>query len=88
VAGVAQVLIQPPLQFGHFLGGDVAGRVGDGQVAAGRDGADQPGHDPLRLAEVRDVVQDGQQHDRDRLGEVQGGGGLLDDAVHIPQVGI
>jgi hypothetical protein len=33
-------------------------------------------------------VQDGQQHDGDRLAEVQGARRLLEDLVRVPQVGV
>src|SRR4029077_11119689 len=88
VVALGQVLVHPPDHLGHRLGRDVAGRVGDGQVAAGRDGAEQPGHDPPGLLEVGDVVQDGQEHDRDGLAEVQGAARLLEDLVRVPQVGV
>ena len=56
---------------GHALGVDVTGGVGDGQVAAGRHGAHDPGHDLVRTVRIRDVLQGHQEHDGDRLAEVE-----------------
>ena len=45
--------------------------MGDGEVAAGRHGVHDPGHDRVRVVGVRDRVQDREQRDRHRAGEVQ-----------------
>ena len=73
---------------GHLLGGDVAGGVRQGQVAARRHGLHQPGHQGGRVVLVGDAVQDAEEHDRDRLAEVQDLGGPGQDRVEVAQVGV
>jgi PAS domain S-box-containing protein len=73
---------------GHALGVDVTGGVGDGQVAAGRHGAHDPGHDLVRTVRIRDVLQGHQEHDGDRLAEVELLGGLSQDPAGIAGVGL
>jgi hypothetical protein len=51
-------------------------------------GVHQPGHDRPRLVLVLDSLQDSQQHDRDRLREVQDAGGLLQDRGRGAQIGV
>ena len=46
-------------------------QVGHGEVAAGRHGVHQPGHDRVRVVGVRYHVQDREQRHRHRLGEVK-----------------
>jgi hypothetical protein len=72
----------------HLLGGDVAGRVREGQVAARRDGLHQPGHQGGRVVLVGDAVQDAEEHDRDRPAEVQDPGGPGQDRGEVAQVGV
>jgi hypothetical protein len=50
---------------------DVTGWVGDHQVAARRERSHQLGHDPVRIFVVLDEVQDSQQHQGRRLGQIQ-----------------
>jgi hypothetical protein len=58
------------------------------QVAPGAHAAQEPFDDRLRLLVVGDVAQDPHQHDRDRLGEIQRPGRLLQDRVGVAQVGV
>jgi hypothetical protein len=62
--------------------------VGHDQVAAGRDGIHQPRHDRVRVVGVGDEVQDRDEQDSDRTGEVEGVGGAPEDRVGVPQVGL
>jgi hypothetical protein len=70
---------------GLGFGLDVAGGDGDGEVASGRGGVHQAGDDRVRVV---DRVQDGQQHDRDRLAEVQRLGCPREDRVRVAGVGV
>jgi hypothetical protein len=65
---------------------DVAGRVRQHQVACGRQGAHQLGHDAVRVVIVGDQVQDDQQHQRHRRAEVQGPRRGPHDGRGVPQV--
>ncbi len=62
--------------------------MGHDQVAAGRDGIHQPRHDRVRVVGVGDEVQDRDEQDSDRAGEIEGVGGALEDRVGVPQVGL
>ena len=76
------------LERGHVIGQQVGARVGDDQVAAPGHGSGQRGDYPSRIGQVRDVVQDREQHDGDRLGEVQGLRRLLEYRVRVLYVGV
>jgi hypothetical protein len=73
-----------------FHGGavDGASRVVNRQVATRRQRRRQPLHDRVRLVGVGDVVQDAQQHQRHRPGEVQGPRRLVQDLVRLSQVAV
>src|SRR6185437_16428328 len=58
------------------------------EVAAGRHGVQQPGRDGVRVVGLGDDVQDGDQHDRHRLGEVQQLARLVEDCAGVAQVGV
>ena len=62
--------------------------MGDDQVTPGGHGLYQAVHDRPRLVVVSDVMQDRDQCDRDRLGQVQGPRGFLQDLPGIAQVGV
>jgi hypothetical protein len=51
-----------------------------------RKGAEQRLDDAVRVIGVGYAVHDGDQHERDRLGEVQGRGGRLEDLTGIASV--
>ena len=70
-----------------LVGVNVAGRMGDGHEAARRARRHQMTDDVADLG-VRDELQHGQQHDRDRLGEVQRPGRVGQDLLRVPQVGV
>jgi len=65
---------------------DVDRGMRDRQIAAGRQGGHQPGHDPPRVLDVLYQVQHPEQHERHRLAEVQEGRGLVQDRPGITQV--
>jgi hypothetical protein len=54
--------------------------VGEREVAAGREGVAVGGDDPGRVVGVRDEVQDRDQEQGDRLGDVEEALGFGDDA--------
>lgn len=60
----------------------------DREVAAGRHGGEQPGHDRVRVVAVRYRVQDRDERDRDRPGEVEQPGGLVEDGLGVAQAGV
>ena len=62
--------------------------MGDRQVAPGRRGGHQPGHDAPRVLGILDQVQHPEQHDRHRLAEVQDGRRPVQDQPGIAQVGL
>jgi hypothetical protein len=65
--------------------------MGDRQVAAGREGVEQPGHDRIGIGALLriEVHEDGDQHQRHRLVEVEGGTdlGAGQDGVRVAEVG-
>jgi hypothetical protein len=83
-----QMLIHQMDHPGHLAGVNVRGDVADCHEAAGRQGGDQPADSMLCLPQVRDVMQDGQEHQGGWLGEVQDDCGLVQDRVGVPQVGV
>jgi len=60
--------------------------MGQRKVAARRQRARQPGHDPVGIFLVVDVLQDGHQRDRDRPGEVKQPSRLVQDPAGVTQV--
>jgi AcrR family transcriptional regulator len=84
----AHPLVHAPGHLRHLRGPDIAGWVREHQVAAGRHRRHEPGHDAVRIVCVRDQVQDDQQHERDRLAEVQGRRRGLHDGLGVAQIGI
>jgi len=82
----ASLLVVAPHGLGHLLRVDIARGVGDDQVTARRHGGEQPADEGGRVVLVRDAVQDPQEHDRDRLIEIQHPGRLRQDLVGVPQV--
>jgi hypothetical protein len=85
-AGRRKPGVDPPGHLGHRSGTDVAGGVRDHQVAPRRHPAHQPGDDAARVIGVRDQVQHNQEHDRDRLAQVQGGCGTLEYLADVAQI--
>jgi hypothetical protein len=81
-------LVPEPQGLDHRLAVDLGGGMGDRQVAARRDGVDQPGDQVGRFGVVRNEVEDTSQSERDRLAEVQGPARSLDDLFGFPQVGV
>jgi serine-type D-Ala-D-Ala carboxypeptidase len=81
-------LVHPVRDLGHRRSLDVAGWVRQRQVAPGRHGSNQPGHDPVRIVLIADVLQDRHQHDRHRTGEVQYLRRRSKDRLGVAQVGI
>jgi hypothetical protein len=84
--GLAREAVVPAAGFGHLLGLDVGSHLGQRQVAAGRNRRHELPDDPARVVLVADQVHDGDQHDRDRAGEIQGPRRLRQDRLRIPQV--
>jgi len=62
--------------------------VRKGEVAAGRHGVHQAGHDRVRVVGVRDRVQERDERDRDGHGEVQQLRGPGEDDAGVAQVGV
>ncbi|GAA4386415.1 hypothetical protein GCM10023088_57340 [Actinomadura verrucosospora] len=62
--------------------------MGDDQVTARCQARQQVGDQLAGLVVVDDVVEDSQQHQRDRLVEVQGGGGAGQDGAGVADVGL
>jgi hypothetical protein len=77
-----------PQSLGAFHAGLVGvGAIVDHQVAAGRHGVYEPVHDRVGLVGVRDVAEDAEHHQGDRLGEVQRAGRRLrQDLVRVAYV--
>ena len=83
----AHPLVHPPGHLRHPGRADVAGRVRQHQVAAGRQRARQLRHDAIRVVGVGDQVQDDQQHQRDWLAKVQGPRSSPQDRRRGAQIG-
>jgi hypothetical protein len=84
--GLPRETVVPPARFGHLLGLDVGSHLGQRQVAPGRYGGHQLPDDGVRIVLVADQVHDGDQHDRDGPGQIQGPRGPGQDRRWIPQV--
>jgi hypothetical protein len=80
-----KALVQATGHLSPSLWLDVAGRDGDREVASRRHGVGQPGRERVGIL---NHMQDGQQHDRDRLAEVQNPGRLPEDRVRVIGVGV
>ena len=92
-ASVGDLVLNHPVGDAHetvVLAGVEKIRAGvrDGEVAAGRDGGKQRGDDVVRLVGVGDRVQQREQGDRDRLGEVEELAGLVEDLLGVAHVGV
>ena len=79
-------LVEPPDHLALLFGVDVAGRVREHDVTAGHARPHQPADDRAGFGVVADEVHDRDQHDRDRLAEVQRGRRRGNDRVRVPQV--
>ena len=88
VVAFGQVLIQATDHLGRLVGIDIAGRVGNHQETPRRYRSHQAGHGTAGLVQVGDVIEDGQQNDGDRPGEVEVLGGLGKDRGGVTQVGV
>src|SRR5216683_1844131 len=73
---------------GGLLRLDVYGRLAERQVAARRHGFHELGSDSVRVVRIRDAVHDANQHDRDRLAEVQRVGRGAEDLSRVPQISV
>jgi hypothetical protein len=73
---------------GHGLGADVAGRVREDQVAAGRHCRHHVADQLVRPAAVRNVVQQHHQQHGDGLTEVQLLPCLVQECADVTQVGV
>jgi len=80
--------VVPLHALGHLVGGNVARDLRDGQVTARRHGTHEPADDRARVFPVGNSLQDPEQHDRDRLPEVQDAGCPLHDRGGGAQVGV
>jgi hypothetical protein len=60
--------------------------MGQREIAALRQRANEAGHDPVGVLVVVDVLQDGHQRDRDRPGEVKQPSRLVQDPACVTQV--
>jgi len=84
---LGQGLVHAPDHLTMRLGVDIAGRMRDRDEAARHAGVHEPTHDRADFV-VRGELQDREQHDRDRLGEIQGVCRADQDLVRVPQVGV
>ena len=62
--------------------------MGQREIAARRQRANEAGHDPVGVLVVVDVLQDGHQRDRDRPGEVKQPSRLVQDPACVTQVAV
>jgi len=86
--GFAGETVVPSGCLGHLLGFDVRRHLRQRQVAPGGNRRHQLPDDPVWVVLVTDQVHDGDQHDRDRAGEVQGARRLRQDLLRVAQVGV
>lgn len=82
------LLVIPLHPRGHLVSGDVARDLRDGKITALHHRIHQPRDDGVRPFLVGDALQDPQQHDRDRLPEVQDAGRPLQDRAGVAQIGV
>jgi hypothetical protein len=80
--------VEPLLDHPHQVGLEVVGHVGEGQVAAGGEGVEQPAHDPVGVVLVGDDVEQADHDQRHRPGQVEDLGRHLDDGVGQPDVAL
>ena len=73
---------------GDLVPRDVARGVSDGQPAAGGQPADKLRDDPGRVVGVGDQVEDADQHDGDRLAEIQQPGGGAQHVFGISDISV
>ena len=86
--GLAGETVVPLGRLGHLLGFDVRRHLGQRQVAPAGNRRHQLPDDPDGVILVTDQVHDGDQHDRDRAGEVEGSRRLRQDLLRVAQVGV